>query len=230
MGRDFRTELTNFQPRRGASQIEESIELQRILGTATLTDLVNIAKEIERDPDKLEVATKFGYQHANGFQKVTLFKNSACCLRAHIWGDGISKAENIHTHRWGFASRVLLGSVSESRFELLKTGDPMDEFGYVRDPSAAQGTLGYLRSVELAHTEEVIHEESTIYSMSTQQIHRINDKHGGRLVTLVLTGTVRSPRSLVYASSGQRPVEDSDQNALTVDGTRAALTRLVSLQ
>jgi hypothetical protein len=180
----------------------------------------------EDDDERLARTAAFAYRHTNGFRKITLFKGEACCLRVHIWDDGSSRAENIHNHRWGFASRVLVGTVSESRFELAAHGKRADEFGYVRAPGANFGSLERVREVELAQSGELVHEESALYSMTTQEIHRVNDGYSGPLITLVLTGSGREPRSLVYSEPKSRPVDDRADNTLSVEATRRALREL----
>lgn len=229
MGSSFRSELARFAPKVGATQAEETAELRRILATATMADVLSIAREIEADGDQLARTAAFAYRHTNGFRKITLFRSDACCLRVHIWDDGASRAENIHNHRWGFASRVLAGTVSESRFELAGPGRKADEFGYVRAPGENFGSLERVREVELAQSGELVHGESSLYSMTTPEIHRINDDHSGALITLVLTGSRREPRSLVYSAVDSRPIDDRTDNTLSVGETRQSLRNLAVL-
>lgn len=229
MGLDFRSEIAGFSARPGATQAEETAELRRIVATATVSDILSIARELEEDREKLARTASFAYRHTNGFRKVTLFKSDACCLRVHIWEHGSSRAENIHNHRWGFASRVLAGTVSESRFELAGPGKRADEFGYVRAPGANSGLLERVREVELSQSGDLVHGESSLYSMTTQEIHRINDDYADGLITLVLTGSRREPRSLVYSAVDTRPIDDRADNTLSVEETRRALRELAVL-
>lgn len=210
------------------SQVEEIEELQRILERATLGDLLVLIRDTLNDRDKLQNAAAHGYRHANGFVKLTLLRTDACALRLHVWEPEMSRAENPHNHRWGFASRVVVGAVAESRFEISPEGDSANEYGYIRPTGTSIGELRATRPVRLRRTNELLHTESALYTMSTHDIHRINDDESkGGVITMVLTGSSRERQSLVYSPASRAPVPDAKDNAITVDQAHDALRRIL---
>ncbi|WP_433269263.1 hypothetical protein ACQPZF_06460 [Actinosynnema sp. CS-041913] len=52
------------------------------------------------------------YRHPNGFLKIVLIAEVEFQLRLHVWRpepDSPVATENVHNHRWDFASAVLVG-------------------------------------------------------------------------------------------------------------------------
>ena len=56
------------------------------------------------------------YHHGNGFLKVVLAAQDGWKLRLHVWFANTPCEENIHDHRWGFASTVLCGQLLSETF------------------------------------------------------------------------------------------------------------------
>ncbi len=62
-----------------------------------------------------EVAAR-SYHHGNGFLKVVLAAENGWKLRLHVWFPNTPCEENIHDHRWSFASTVLCGHLLSETF------------------------------------------------------------------------------------------------------------------
>jgi hypothetical protein len=61
--------------------------------------------------------TPEAYKHPNGFTKFRLaVEKNGLIVRLHIWEEPFNQGD-IHSHRWNFASRIVSGSVIESRYE-----------------------------------------------------------------------------------------------------------------
>lgn len=227
---DLVTELGAHRHRAGASQIAETAELARILRSATLLDIKSLTRDVANRRERLQIATQFAYRHVNGFKKITLFQTSSCRLRLHLWDPHVQRAENTHSHRWGFASRVLVGSASETRFTLA-SGDPnANEYGYSRPTGSLRGELVPIRRVALRQDDDFLHDEADVYSMATSDIHRVNDfDNASTLVTLVLTGASREPGSRVYSDLTSRPLPDKPDPGMTLDETALALQSFLKI-
>jgi len=224
LAREFIEDLGSHRIKVHASQADEIEELHRLVSGATLNDVRSLARNVASNAESLALASRFAYRHANGFKKITLFQTDACRLRLHIWDPTVPRAENTHSHRWPFASRILVGAASETRFDLVDQRVNANEYGYSRPPGSLSGELLRIRSVSLIQDSDLVHEESEVYSMSTTQIHRVNDfENSSHLITLVLTGSSRETRSMVYSSLSSSPRADPVNPGMTIDETAAAL-------
>lgn len=114
--------------------------------TASLTQLAAILSQychlpnvslllsaIIQAPELLASIAARSYWHGNGFLKVVLL-DEGYKLRLHIWFAGTSCEENIHSHRWGFASHVLTGTL-KSELWADAANDNVHHHMTVRDES-----------------------------------------------------------------------------------------------
>lgn len=229
MGEDLRGRLEGYRYSDSKSHKQEMLDLERVVQAATLNEILALTREVAHDRTKLSRATKFAYRHTNGFRKITLFKSGDCCLRLHIWEPGEERAENVHSHRWSFASRVLLGAIEETRFKLDSSGTMNGEYSYAQKPGIKYGEFTPVKNVFLTKIDDYIHPESTVYSMNPAHIHRVNGGNSQNdLVTLVLTGKSLEPSSKVYSPSVFGPQGDRNQGHLTEEETHLALTQTIS--
>ena len=144
------------------------------------------------------------YKHANGFDKIVLMQGSNFKLRLHLYGsaDTVVIAENVHSHRWPFASSILHGSIMMDIFQNTKSNpankmeeslsdhDHVETFVHYIYHSDKQ--KGYFETVRIGPTE--LRQMSTIkyhkgqtYSMNVSDMHRIVSCHN-HAITLMLTG------------------------------------------
>lgn len=70
-----------------------------------------VLAEIVRNEQALSEIASRSYLQGNGFYKIVLIENENFNLRFHLYLEGIKAQENIHSHRWWFASLVTMGTL-----------------------------------------------------------------------------------------------------------------------
>jgi len=132
------------------------------------------------------------YYHQNGFDKFVLIDNQYFKLRLHVWQpENIDKAqENIHDHRWAFASKVLYGSFQNQLFEEHEQGN-IERYFYTYLPAYKDQKydLKYNGKRRLTLLEEVNLQTSQLYCLAPDVLHRISQVNSDGCATLMLTGT-----------------------------------------
>lgn len=128
-----------------------------------------------------EVASR-SYVHANGFAKLVLHLGEAMAVRLHV-ARGASE-DNIHDHRWPFASVVLAGELENVLYGVDERGTPLPCWHYVRD---LDGTgLEPAGIVRVAAVSRRLLRTGEAYGQDPAPLHRIRWGTGCR--TLVVTG------------------------------------------
>lgn len=207
---DMRDELTRYRSDR-LRENEELSAIASLLLRIKGSDLASLANAILADREQLETTRRYAYRHVNGFSKVTLLKTNSLCLRVHLWNEISAPAENIHSHKWVFASRVMAGKIAESRYTIADPRAALSatEFAYSKAPEALTGSLLAVRDVPLLDAGRIEHQESTLYTAGTADIHRVHAQEASEpLASLVLTGRSRRRVSKVYAEIGAVPIAD----------------------
>jgi hypothetical protein len=171
-----------------------------------------------------ETLLRDSYQHANGFHKLVLLKGTHFKLRLHHFGavDDVP-VENIHDHRWPFASTIIHGKLYMDTWEEVAQADEAaqpeepqpeaqaddaeggQEIGYRFIYHSAKGdghfnvqfegpaVLRRIRVLEFSPTQT--------YTMNMDQMHRITNRKGQECVTLMLTGIGANETCSLYARS-----------------------------
>lgn len=215
----------------GLNETDEIAALTSLLDCVRATDLSALADRVLNNKATFESTRRFAYRHVNGFSKITLVKTDSLCLRVHVWDSVEVAAENIHSHKWAFASRVVVGSIGELRFSIPNDMSPTAmEFSYVPRLDSLPGELVSQREVHLERSENLTHEESSIYSVSTTEIHQVRVRQvQGDLISLVLTGNSRTKNAKVYAQLGAVPVSDRVDAALSGQDVEQTLLKIRAL-
>jgi hypothetical protein len=124
------------------------------------------------DAGRLEAVAEASYVHGNGFAKIVLARSGGRALRLHV-ATG-SAEENIHDHRWSFASKVLFGAMTNVLFEDAAAdaaGIVLSERRYVRaGEESLEFPVGEARVHEISRTTYVT---GDAYHMVHSQLHRI---------------------------------------------------------
>jgi hypothetical protein len=168
-----------------------------------------LLRSVLRDERWLSGVQRNSYRHPNGFDKMVLLSDQRFQVRLHMWKtphspeDGI---ENVHNHRWDFASIMLLGGYRYQEFVLADDeGGSFHaySYGYSRgSPTYSLTSLG-LRS--LACSLDAHLGTGASYALGTGVFHRVMGDPGRTTATLVLQGARRATSVLVFAED-PRPV------------------------
>ena len=110
------------------SVLEEQLSLPQVL--ALLQGLL-------ADEQALQAVAARSYVHGNGFVKVVLLDEHGHKLRLHIWFAGSACEENIHDHRWSFASHVLVGTLNSEIWVDDAQGQALPEYRYAAATATA---------------------------------------------------------------------------------------------
>ncbi|MEX5592026.1 hypothetical protein [Pseudomonas orientalis] len=150
-----------------------------------------------------EIASR-SYLQGNGFYKIVLIENEHFNLRFHLYLEGIKAQENIHSHRWWFASLVTLGTLRSEVWvdsasidahcfeEIIYTGK-RNAFIPVGDSS-----------LELQDTQQLRRGES--YICPTDTLHRVlANGNEGVSATLICRAKKCKGWSRNIVSSGRHP-------------------------
>lgn len=84
--------------------------------TFSHSQVVALLNEVLHNPELLNQIATCSYHRGNGFLKVVLAAQQSWKLRLHAWFPNTPCEENIHNHRWSFASTVLCGSLFSETF------------------------------------------------------------------------------------------------------------------
>ena len=155
------------------------------------------------------------YYHKNGFDKIVLLSGNDFKLRLHHFRpqNGLLPAENIHDHRWPFASSVIDGQLHMKRFEPNQhKGQPVQEYRYHSNRNGDVPRAEFVQASHLETTEYIIYETGTQYFMPTTVLHQIVYMPGHQALTLVLTGRPERTTCRLFAN-GILQEEDMQEEA-----------------
>lgn len=151
------------------------------------------------------------YWHANGFAKLVLHRGANCRVRLHVWPAGTDpRGEwDPHSHRWDFASTVLVGD----GLDIVHYAESADGTPYTR--YVYDGSLVAAGSVALAgiRTSEVLRDNC--YGTTRDVIHTVNTRGDDLVATLLLQGPHVNDAAAVYRTDAMpdrpsRPISDDE--------------------
>lgn len=145
------------------------------------------------------------YRHHNGFHKIVLCKGALYKIRLHIFmsmPEVEIPMENIHNHRWNFASQIVKGKM---KMEIFKKGLDGDKYYFDYAYKPANGGDNYevdllgLSPLELI--EERIFHAGESYYMDCDEMHRIVNFPSEKVVTIVMTGIPNNKECKLYSKN-----------------------------
>lgn len=186
-----------------------------------VTDLVRVVEDLRSDPASLldtvttiaadrrrrKDVVKRSYWHPNGFAKIKLLEYPDYSLRLHVWPAGKDRRGdmNPHSHRWAFASWLVLGQgIAEKYFGETTPTDP-DGVECERYLYRRRAWLSDLRRPERVHLRELgeVHRPAgTVYSSTTEVVHTVDPVGLDLLVTAVVQGHAEVETAPVYVRPG----------------------------
>jgi hypothetical protein len=193
-----------------------SSSLVKILSVLSIKDnLAKLFNKLSSDEGMLMSVLERSYYHQNGFDKFTLINGGGGFkLRLHVWKpENITRAqENIHDHRWSFASKILYGSFSTQTFNVRKkTGEHERYFSmYHPNPSEDRYHLTPYGRERLELSQDVEHKSPLLYHLPYDILHRIsaiNPDLG--CITLMITGPADSDQCRLFS---EREISEEDQH------------------
>ena len=183
---------------------------------AMLTGLVS-------DESCLSMVASNAYQHPNGFAKFVLHNSadSLVRLRLHVWtGDASQRIkqdeQNIHGHRWNFASAVIAGQRLRIDEYIPVESGGMSYLSYryipqhrtlaVEDGDAElpvdRSELEAAGCARLDHSVGYSLGAGDSYSCDISKLHTVRTGHDGLVATLVVQGPALLTDAPVYRRAG----------------------------
>lgn len=183
--------------------------LVQILGHPKLlsTMLCNIAN----DTQWLAKVQQSSYYHRNGFDKLVLMEGEHFKLRLHHFRpfDNLLPAENIHDHRWPFASAIVSGRLCMHIYEPHPNGGiPVQAYRYHSAKTNGRYHCEPMGNCGLVQTDSLNYDAGTYYFMPTTTLHQIVQQPGDEVLTLMLTGKPERTTCRLFAKGILENEED----------------------
>ncbi|WP_426491260.1 cupin domain-containing protein [Hymenobacter sp. 102] len=153
------------------------------------------------DGPALTRVQEHSYYHHNGFRKLVLLQNAAFKLRLHLWEARSERHhENIHDHRWNFASALLAGRFQTVIWEEDAQG-PEVRLDCTYTPAREGSVYGVRENGRVRLRPQRTHtlQEGDIYYMPASTLHQVTDPGEGATRTLMLTATPVLEECKLYA-------------------------------
>jgi len=173
--------------------------------------LALLLRSLLADRQSMAVAAAQSYTHPLGFDKLTLaiLKDLDYQLRLHIWWpDRENAIEDVHNHRFAFASAVLDGALKMQTFERADDGARVQEYRSPLGTTVGVSLFRHLGDANLACTATSHMPAGSVYRMSARTLHRILIANAADLTaTLFLQGPIMQPWTAVFSDHAvrQRP-------------------------
>lgn len=207
--------------------IDTTLRYLRALPDEYLHHWLQEVIESHESPGRLAADAQW---HPNGFLKCRVASTPhGHHVRLHIWLNGINAAENIHTHRWDFASRILCGELVSEQWttgEASSSEDTYIEHLYTASDVGADYRFDVTGHRPLAMTARQPRSAGDSYIMRTDELHSICAQTNQHLTaTLMVTHPPRSRHNLMYSLTEQSG--DHPKRAPTSEQIRTALAAVL---
>jgi hypothetical protein len=173
--------LRRSPPDRGLATLVSPLADRRRLA-AMLASLLD-------DPVRRRAAAARSYEHPLGFDKLILLSSPASELHLHIWWPDTERlVEDVHNHRFDFASTILDGALDMARYTVGRDGVTMCAYQEALGSAVGRIRLHRTGEAQLSRVGTAAMTAGTVYAMSADELHRINAAGSGLTATLFLRG------------------------------------------
>jgi hypothetical protein len=218
--------IRNFILNRNINELVEAIDELLNNNSSEILTLINqslsepdtlslLIKRIIDSPLMFAKTLDQSYYHENGFHKIVLLSGKQFKLRLHHFGVSSKiPMENIHDHRWAFASTILSGTLEMDMFEQSQyviDENKLIHYVYNSDKSTGSYSTDKIGMVSLNKIETRFYEVGETYLMLPDELHRIKNQEGQESLTLILTGKPENNTCNLYAL---REIEDEEKNTV----------------
>lgn len=213
-----------------------------------LASITTLISSLIQSPELLAKIAARSYWHGNGFLKVVLL-DQGYKLRLHIWFAGTSCEENIHSHRWGFASHVLTGSLkselwADAANDDLPASRCTSKTGPANSRALTLQTKEYVYTAkhQSGHTPVPAHKKligtaclqklqditqtaGASYLMTPDQLHRINHPGQELVATIICTAPTQVLTNRLFPTLANPNLQPAN---LSAEELKHALTRYLN--
>ncbi len=213
-----------------------------------LASITTLISSLIQSPELLAKIAARSYWHGNGFLKVVLL-DQGYKLRLHIWFAGTSCEENIHSHRWGFASHVLTGSLkselwADAANDDLSASRCASKTGPANSRSLTLQTKEYVYTAKhqgghtpvpahkkfigtacLQKLQDITQTAGASYLMTPDQLHRINHPGQELVATIICTSPTQVLTNRLFPTLANPNLQPAN---LSAEELKHALTRYLN--
>lgn len=189
-----------------------------------------LLRSLLSDEHALEQTARRSFLHRNGFIKLRLNSSPDFVLRLHVWtGDAaIQPEENVHDHRWSFASHMVCGHFRVKTYVMDADGDH-EFFCYRYLRHATDDTFRFEDAGRrrFVLTGDQIMLAGSTYFMEARVFHRLFFPRNTTTATLVVT--LPRSREWCYSCSEnpREPEVDHEMEHLNADQARAYVANVL---
>jgi hypothetical protein len=191
MNADLRIETLRRLARIGG---DKSTMLAFVVELSRSGKLQELVSGIVSAPEMLAAVAASSVRHANGFDKIALTGGGGPQLRIHIWHPATKSSrpiENAHSHRWGFATAILIGSYTASTFA-VEPGDSYTRHTYFPATRVADYEMKNTGTADLFLTSISTLHKGSAYWIDSSIVHRVSVPEPDGLTATVVA--VEEPR------------------------------------
>ncbi|MEU1853401.1 hypothetical protein ABZ499_30090 [Streptomyces sp. NPDC019990] len=171
-----------------------------------------LVRDIMSDEARFAEMARRSVWHPNGFAKIVLLAAPDYRLRLHAWRGAAVAApevqENVHNHRWDFATTIVAGAYWHQEFRAAEDGDAFFGYRYVAAGDRRSYRLTPVGARALRRVFAARLPQGARYTMSSEVLHKVVPDFTEPAVSLVLEGPHRPTEVDVYAENelGLAPV------------------------
>lgn len=183
---------------------------------------------ILREESRISESGGWSYIHGNGFDKlVLLMREGVYKLRLHVWWEDapLDATENIHCHRWDFASTLITGNYRYQLYERTDREGTEEGYEYVYHPPRNEGFHGLklVGQQRLLCTFDANLAAGSSYYMSRKLFHRITRLGHGMTSTIMLQQRDATDTATMFAKSAYDQPEELHTPPLGSEGFKSQL-------
>lgn len=193
-----------------------------------LDDLASWLDELRHEEAAVRTVAERSYWHPNGFAKLVLHTDVDHRIRLHVWpaGEGRLGESNPHSHRWPFASTVVVGGgLHIVEYAEAETGRRHDRYRYGADP-ADRAALVADGTARLARLRQLHNRLGGVYPCEIDVVHTVVPIGAALTATLVVQGPRRTRDTVVYRPSGLG--DDQPNGVLTESDLRCLIDNVLA--
>ncbi len=172
------------------------------------------------------------YRHPNGFLKIVLMADREFQLRLHVWRPAPeypAPAENVHNHRWDFASAVLAGGYRFQEYVPDERGGRFHGFRYGGHRGTSSYALTPAGDARLKCVFDADLSPGSSYLLTSDVLHRVVGPADRTTVSLILQGPHKHAPVEVYAQEELKSGDELTLDPLPPDQVAVELGRVLDL-
>ena len=153
-------------------------------------DLREVVKDLTSSQEMVGRLASISQRHDNGFDKIVLYSSPLTRMKLvlHVWRPDAPGDDNIHNHRWDFASIVLQGQLQCELYELDRSGASYLAFSYESPGKGGAYMLQPTGTCSAVKRASLSIAKLSTYSWGYPLLHRAYGTGSTRTVTLIIQG------------------------------------------